>query len=100
MCECAIHTPQKKHNWFGEKKFRLADFFDQWWDIYCQDPKHLFNLSSIKQLLISELAELLLWELTITRAPSVETLQKYTTTVKTDSVQHAVGVIQCDGLKK
>jgi len=53
----------------------------------------LYNLSSIKQLLISELAELLLWGLTITRAPNVETLQKYTTTVKTDSVQHAVGVI-------
>jgi hypothetical protein len=39
MCECAIHTTEKKHNWFGEKKFRLAHFFDQWWDIYCQDPK-------------------------------------------------------------
>jgi len=39
MCECAIHTTRKKHDWFGEKKFRLAHFFDQWWDIYCQDPK-------------------------------------------------------------
>jgi len=39
MCECAIHTPEEKHNWFGEKKYRLAHFFDQWWDIYCQDPK-------------------------------------------------------------
>jgi hypothetical protein len=39
MCECAIHTPETKHNWFGEKKFRLAHFFDQWWDIYRQDPK-------------------------------------------------------------
>jgi hypothetical protein len=39
MCECAIHTTQTKHNWFGEKKYRLADFFDKWWDIYCQDPK-------------------------------------------------------------
>lgn len=39
MCGCAIHTPEKKHNWFGEKKFRLAHFFDQWWDIYCKDPK-------------------------------------------------------------
>jgi len=39
MCECAIHTTQKKHDWFGEKKFRLAHFFDLWWDIYCQDPK-------------------------------------------------------------
>lgn len=39
MCECAIHTNETKHNWFGEKKFRLAHFFDQWWDIYCKDPK-------------------------------------------------------------
>jgi len=39
MCECAIHTTEKKHNWFGEKKFRLAHFFDMWWDIYCKDPK-------------------------------------------------------------
>jgi hypothetical protein len=39
MCECAIHTTQTKHNWFGEKKYRLADFFDKWWDIYCKDPK-------------------------------------------------------------
>jgi hypothetical protein len=39
MCECAIHTTEEKHNWFGEKKYRLAHFFDQWWDIYRQDPK-------------------------------------------------------------
>jgi hypothetical protein len=42
MCECAIHT-QKEHNWFGEKKFRLATFFNQWWDIYCKDPKHFIK---------------------------------------------------------
>jgi len=39
MCECAIHTTEKKHNWFGEKKYRLADFFNQWWDIYKLNPK-------------------------------------------------------------
>jgi hypothetical protein len=38
MCECAIHTPEK-HNWFGEKKYRLATFFDLWWDEYCKHPK-------------------------------------------------------------
>jgi len=47
MCECAIHT-QEKHNWFGEKKFRLATFFDQWWDIYCQDPKHFIKPEQYK----------------------------------------------------
>ena len=48
MCECAIHTTEKKHNWFGEKKFRLANFFDQWWDIYCQDPKHFIQPEQYK----------------------------------------------------
>ncbi len=48
MCECAIHTPEEKHNWFGEKKFRLAHFFDQWWDIYCQDPKAFIHPEQYK----------------------------------------------------
>jgi hypothetical protein len=48
MCECAIHTPEEKHNWFGEKKFRLAHFFDQWWDNYCQDPKHYIRPEQYK----------------------------------------------------
>ena len=47
MCECAIHT-QEKHNWFGEKKFRLATFFDRWWDIYCKDPKHFIKPEQYK----------------------------------------------------
>jgi len=48
MCECAIHTTEKKHNWFGEKKYRLAHFFDRWWDIYCQDPKHFIQPEQYK----------------------------------------------------
>lgn len=48
MCECAIHTTEKKHDWFGEKKFRLAHFFDQWWDSYCQDPKHFIQPEQYK----------------------------------------------------
>jgi hypothetical protein len=48
MCECAIHTTEKKHNWFGEKKFRLAHFFDLWWDIYCKDPKHFIQPEQYK----------------------------------------------------
>lgn len=48
MCECAIHTTDKKHDWFGEKKYRLADFFDRWWDDYCQDPKHFIQPEQYK----------------------------------------------------
>jgi hypothetical protein len=47
MCECAIHT-QEKHNWFGEKKFRLATFFDQWWDVYRLEPKHFIKPEQYK----------------------------------------------------
>jgi len=35
----ACETSEKP--WYGEKKYRLADFFDQWWDIYKQSPKEL-----------------------------------------------------------
>jgi len=52
MCECAIHTPETKHNWFGEKKFRLAHFFDQWWDIYCKDPKVFIQPEQYKAVAI------------------------------------------------
>jgi hypothetical protein len=48
MCECAIHTTQKKHDWFGEKKFRLAHFFDLWWEIYCKDPKAFIHPEQYK----------------------------------------------------
>ena len=47
MCECAIHT-QEKHNWFGEKKYRLATFFDLWWDEYCKHPKHFIHPEQYK----------------------------------------------------
>jgi hypothetical protein len=47
MCECAIHTPQK-HDWFGEKKYRLAPFFDMWWDEYCKHPKHFIQPEQYK----------------------------------------------------
>jgi DNA-directed RNA polymerase subunit M/transcription elongation factor TFIIS len=35
----APHTCEKDNKWLGEKKYRLADFFDQWWDIYKVSPK-------------------------------------------------------------
>jgi hypothetical protein len=47
MCECAIHTPQK-HDWFGERKYRLATFFDLWWDEYCKNPKHFIQPEQYK----------------------------------------------------
>jgi hypothetical protein len=47
MCEYAIHT-QQKHNWFGEKKYRLATFFDLCWDEYCKNPKHFIQPEQYK----------------------------------------------------
>jgi hypothetical protein len=36
---CAPHTCEKENKWLNDKKYRLADFFNQWWDIYKQSPK-------------------------------------------------------------
>jgi hypothetical protein len=37
VCNNAQH--KAPDSWYGEKKYRLADFFDRWWDIYKQSPK-------------------------------------------------------------
>lgn len=36
VCEC---LSQKKNDWYGEKKYRLADFFRSHWDTYAKNPK-------------------------------------------------------------
>ena len=36
---CTSHACGTEGSWYGEKKYRLADFFNQWWDIYKQSPK-------------------------------------------------------------
>ncbi|MDO9341610.1 MAG: transposase [Bacteroidales bacterium] len=36
MCECKPHTPEPR--WLGGKKYRVADFFDTWWDEYIKSP--------------------------------------------------------------
>lgn len=36
---CTSHTCKEEKAWYGDKKYRLADFFDQWWDVYQQSPK-------------------------------------------------------------
>ncbi len=36
---CASHTCEKENIWLNDKKYRLADFFNQWWDIYKVSPK-------------------------------------------------------------
>lgn len=36
MCDCTHHTDTL--GWQSEKTFRLADFFDKWWDTYKQSP--------------------------------------------------------------
>ena len=37
MCNNTQHRDPK--SWHSERKYRLADFFDQWWDVYKQSPK-------------------------------------------------------------
>jgi len=41
MCEKTGHN-------FTEKKYRLADFFNQWWDDYAKHPKHPITLEQYK----------------------------------------------------
>lgn len=36
MCDCTHHTDTLE--WHNEKTYRLADFFDKWWDTYKQSP--------------------------------------------------------------
>jgi hypothetical protein len=37
MCDCNHHTDNLE--WHNEKPYRLADFFDKWWDTYKQSPR-------------------------------------------------------------
>jgi hypothetical protein len=84
----------------AKRSFVLLIFLTSGGTFTARIQKRLFIPSSTKQLLISELAGPLPWELTITHALSVGTLLKYFTTVKTASVRLAAGVIQCDGPKE
>ena len=36
---CTSHTCEKENTWLNDKKYRLASFFNQWWDIYKVSPK-------------------------------------------------------------
>lgn len=47
MCQC-IEDKKTSHNWFGEKKYRLADYFDKWWDIYKMNPKEFIHQRQYK----------------------------------------------------
>lgn len=45
---CAPHTCEKENTWLNDKKYRLADFFNQWWDIYKVSPKEPIYLEQYK----------------------------------------------------
>jgi len=46
MCGHQDHTVKKMAT--AVKKYRLADFFDRWWDIYKQAPKHYITPEQYK----------------------------------------------------
>jgi len=46
MCQNCHHT--EKSNFAGEKKYRLADFFDMWWDVYCKHPTEFIEPEQYK----------------------------------------------------
>lgn len=41
VCECDTHKPLEQPTY--EKKYRLADFFNLWWDEYAQSPKEFIQ---------------------------------------------------------
>ena len=46
MCRCT--TDENHKNWYGEKKYRLADFFDRWWDAYMESPAEYVKPEQLK----------------------------------------------------
>ena len=46
MCGCNTHTSQD--TWHGEKKYRLADFFDKHWDKYMESPAEFVKPEQLK----------------------------------------------------
>jgi len=46
MCDCISHTDTPR--WHSEKTYRLADFFDQQWDVYKQSPTELITPEQYK----------------------------------------------------
>lgn len=45
MCNCKSNT---QSDWSDSKKYRLADFFDMWWDTYKKNPKHFITPEQYK----------------------------------------------------
>ena len=46
MCNSTFH--KEISGWQNEKTFRLADFFDKWWDIYLQSPREYITPEQYK----------------------------------------------------
>ena len=46
MCEC--HPSAKRTVWDGGKQYRLADFFDKWWDSYMESPSEYVKPEQLK----------------------------------------------------
>lgn len=44
MCDCTTTT----NTWHGTKKYRLADFFDIWWDTYMESPSAYVKPEQLK----------------------------------------------------
>jgi len=46
MCDHHLHI--KTQEYIPEKKYRLADFFDSWWDEYCKSPTEFIKYEQYK----------------------------------------------------
>src|SRR4030042_3040065 len=46
MCEC--HPSKRTESWEGKNCYRLADFFDMWWDKYMECPSEYVEPEQLK----------------------------------------------------
>ncbi len=45
---CRHNQYEEKQDFASEKKYRLADFFNMWWDKYCENPNHYIRPEEYK----------------------------------------------------
>ncbi len=82
------------------KKYRLSEFFDQWWDEYVQHPKHYITQEQYKAVAAMRACRTEALESTIMSVRPVGKSVRYIIVVKTGFVLPVVGKTPWNGQKK
>jgi len=89
MCK---HSTNEK-TWYNGKKYRLANFFDQWWDIYKQLPKEYITPEQYKAVNAIRVCRTEALGVDYYVCPECGEITKVTIAVKTGSAQLVAGKI-------